>query len=151
MKTQALLFANLLTAAREVHKATGKGDRWCGPLAAPMAKLLAAVEVFDAPKDDKPELGEFDRVVWGGYNIKRKLDFPMPLADSEPEKVGYVVTKGGCNIMPGAAWFKTVAEAQKGIAAFVLANRIRPLGVCAATTVPKIDGELFWMLMELTK
>lgn len=30
-------------------------------------------------------------------------------------KSGFVVTDGLCNIMPGATWFQTVAEAMRGL------------------------------------
>lgn len=30
-------------------------------------------------------------------------------------KSGFVVTRGGCNVIPGAAWFRTIEEAFKAI------------------------------------
>lgn len=33
-------------------------------------------------------------------------------------KSGFVVTLGGCNIMPGATWFRTIADAMRAIAVY---------------------------------
>lgn len=37
-------------------------------------------------------------------------------------KSGFVVTDGVCNVMPGATWFETVAEAMIGIRVYIAAN-----------------------------
>lgn len=84
----------------------------------------------------KPELAEGDHIECMGYTIKSRLDCPGEL--------GYVVTKDGWNPMPGAAWFRTVGEARKGIAALIVSNAFPPLD-------PKTHGEIFWALIELTK
>lgn len=111
--------------------------------------LRAAAEELqiDAPakEKEKPELGENDRIEWAGFVIKRKRDFPASL-----NKFGYVVVKDGCNPMPGAARFSSVAQAQKGIAAFNIALKIAPKPI-ADTDWVTCDGDIFWMLMELTK
>jgi hypothetical protein len=33
-------------------------------------------------------------------------------------KHGFVVTRGGCNIMPGATWFQTIEQAARAILLF---------------------------------
>ena len=87
------------------------------------------------------ELGLNDFSEWCGYIIKRKQDFPS----HQKDRVGYVVTKGGCNVMPGATWFETVPGAHKGIAALELAKRIAP-----QPDGDGCDGQVFWMLIELS-
>jgi hypothetical protein len=87
------------------------------------------------------ELGLDSYSEWCGYIIMRKQDFPS----YQKDRLGYVVTKGGCNVMPGATWFETMAGAHKGIAALELAKRIAPK--------PDGDGcdcDIFWMLIELS-
>ena len=37
-------------------------------------------------------------------------------------KSGFVVTNGGCNVMPGAAWFRTVESAMRAIRALEETN-----------------------------
>lgn len=34
------------------------------------------------------------------------------------ERTGFVVTDGICNVMPGATWFRTVADAMRAIRIF---------------------------------
>jgi hypothetical protein len=87
------------------------------------------------------ELGLNDHSEWYGYSIQRKRDFPC----GGRERVGYVVAKGGCNVMPGATWFETVAGAHKGIAALELAKRIAP-----RPDGDGCEGDVFWMLIELS-
>ena len=52
-----------------------------------------------------------------GLHIVPKLDFGSKafLIDGHFTKHGYIVTDGLCNVMPGAIWFQTVAEAKLGI------------------------------------
>ena len=62
------------------------------------------------------------------YRIKPKRDFGsgpgfwLPGAGEHGThkygfvKHGFVVTDGLCNIMPGACWFRTVADAMQGLA-----------------------------------
>lgn len=49
------------------------------------------------------------------YRIKPKRDWPRygfyDAATRTNIKTGYVVTDGVCNVMPGATWFRTVADA----------------------------------------
>jgi hypothetical protein len=87
------------------------------------------------------QLGLDDHSEWCGYIIKRKRDFPC----GGNNRVGYVVTKGGCNVMPGATWFETVPGAHKGIAALELAKRIAP-----RPDGDGCEGHVFWMLIELS-
>jgi hypothetical protein len=56
------------------------------------------------------------------FKIVIKRDFgsgPGYLINGKWVKSGFVVTRGGCNIMPGATWFQTVEAAMKGIAAYI--------------------------------
>lgn len=73
----------------------------------------------------------------GKYQIKIKRDwgrygFWNPKT-RRLEKQGFVVVKGGCNIMPGAVWFKTVEQAIRAIAILEQASH---------------DADLFWQLMK---
>ena len=57
------------------------------------------------------------------YKIVIKRDFG-PYGYWNPqtrrtEKKGFVVTDGVCNIMPGAAWFRTVEDAMRAVRIFV--------------------------------
>jgi hypothetical protein len=96
-----------------------------------------------APADahpPRPDLGPDDTMEWADMLIKRKKDM-----HGWDVNIGYVVVENDCNPMPGATWFRTVADAQKGIAALTLARRI----------APKADGDgcesdVFWMLLQLT-
>jgi hypothetical protein len=87
------------------------------------------------------ELGPDDHSEWYGFRIERKKDMANWQA-----KPGYVVVEKGCNPMPGAAWFTTVAGARKGIAALMLARRIAP-----TPNGDRCESDIFWMLMELTR
>ncbi len=52
-----------------------------------------------------------------GYQIEPKRDFGNGffLIDGMPCRSGFVVTKDGCNAMPAATWFQTVADAKESI------------------------------------
>jgi hypothetical protein len=52
------------------------------------------------------------------YRIQRKQDFgPMGFwIGGEWVRRGFVVTSGGANVMPGATWFRSIAEAMDAIA-----------------------------------
>ena len=52
-----------------------------------------------------------------GFTIEPKRDFgPVGFyIDGALIKDGFVVVKDGCNPMPGAAWFRTIARAQYAI------------------------------------
>lgn len=107
-----------------------------------MGYLLKPTLPAPAPK---PEFGLNDRMTWCGYTVKRKQDF----GQYQKDRVGYVVTDGGIiNVMPGGAWFESVADAKKGIAALELAKRIAPDNRAHSDGC---DGHFFWMLMELTR
>lgn len=75
---------------------------------------------------------------WCGFTVEPKLDFGNNphLIDGEWVSTGFVVTKDGVNVMPGAAWFRTVEEALDGIAAYIVADG---------------NGDKFWALMRLAK
>lgn len=79
-----------------------------------------------------------DTTEYCGYTVQPKRDFggkPV-LLDGECIEMGFVVTKGGMNVMPGATWFRTVDDAMDGIAAYIVAEG---------------DAEKFWALMRLTR
>ena len=58
------------------------------------------------------------------YRIVPKRDFPRAygthgfLINGEWVNSGFVVTDGICNIMPGATWFQTVAEAMTALSIY---------------------------------
>ena len=70
-----------------------------------------------------------------GYSIKPKKDFGTQgfLIEGKWVKKGYVVVKDGCNAMPGATWFRTVAEAEEAIDVLIAVDG---------------DAELFWELLQ---
>lgn len=157
------VYTNLLTAARRVNDAAIKEPTFkTREMYAALTGLLKAVEAIDSTRQpnppqidydnretfqdplDKhfPELDENASMKWSGYTVKRKLDFPMD--KGKPNKVGYVVTKDDCNVMPGATWFVSVDQAKKGIAALILSNNI-------AGPHSMDQGLFFWMLLELSK
>lgn len=53
------------------------------------------------------------------YKIKIKRDFgPYGFWNSDTrqnEYTGFVVVKDGCNCMPGAVWFRTIADAMLAV------------------------------------
>lgn len=53
------------------------------------------------------------------YRIVPKRDFgPMGFwINKQWVRQGFVVTRDGCNCMPGATWFRTTAEAMRAIQA----------------------------------
>jgi hypothetical protein len=64
-----------------------------------------------------------------GYRIVPKLDFGTGkgfLINGQWVKEGWIVTKDHANIMPGATWFLTVEEAQRGIDTLIAANGDAP-------------------------
>ena len=75
----------------------------------------------------KPAIEHGTIVEWAGFTMK-----PHP---EHPEGVIVNDEKGG-NCMPGACWFKSVEDAQKGIAAYKLSRE---------------TGGDFWLFMELTR
>lgn len=73
------------------------------------------------------------------YRIVAKRDFgngPGFWINRQWVKTGFVVTDGFCNIMPGAAWFRTVADAMDALAILIEA---------------KHDGPTFWNLYRTRK
>lgn len=54
------------------------------------------------------------------YRIVPKQDFGRRgfWIDGAWVKTGFVVTRNGCNCMPGATWFRTVEDAMTGIRVF---------------------------------
>lgn len=58
------------------------------------------------------------------YRIVPKRDFSRNgfLINGRWVRHGFVVTDGVCNIMPGATWFQTVAEAMEGLGVWLAAK-----------------------------
>lgn len=58
-----------------------------------------------------------DKIEFQGFTILPKRDFGTVGFNIMGEKVrdGFVVTKNGCNVMPGATWFQTVVAAKRAI------------------------------------
>lgn len=56
-------------------------------------------------------------VKFRGFTIEPKRDFGPTgfYIDGRFIKRGYVVVKDGCNAMPGATWFLTIADAKEAI------------------------------------
>jgi hypothetical protein len=79
-----------------------------------------------------------------GYEIRKKMDFPKNMQ----EKEGYVVVKNLTNVIPGACWFETVDQAQKAIAAYIIALKLSPVQRCGYIDC---DPDVFWSLYELSK
>jgi hypothetical protein len=84
-----------------------------------------------------------------GYTIEPKRDFGDGyLSNGRVIKKGFVVCKGICNIMPGGAWFKTVAEAKDAISVLIRvrgnATRfweiMQPFGYKLGQKVDDMDG-----------
>jgi len=69
------------------------------------------------------------------YRIEPKRDFGGRgfLLDRHWVVRGFIVTRNGCNIMPGAVWFRTTAEAMHAIAVYDRAGG---------------NAERFWQLMR---
>lgn len=60
------------------------------------------------------------------YRIQPKRDFGSSkgfLINGQWVKSGFVVTDGFCNVMPGATWFQTVADAFRAIVIWELAGK----------------------------
>ncbi len=76
------------------------------------------------PRSRTDIMREAYTVDYRGCTIRVKGDFgdnPF-LIDGMPCAWGYVVTRGHCNVMPGATWFQTVKDAKRGIDALVMAE-----------------------------
>lgn len=58
------------------------------------------------------------------FRIVPKRDFGSHgfLINGQWVKTGFVVTDGLCNIMPGATWFQTVAEAMRALRIYRAVN-----------------------------
>jgi hypothetical protein len=72
---------------------------------------------------------------YNGFHIVNKLDmgsYPH-LSHANSIRTGFVVTKDGCNAMPGAIWFKCMLSAKAGIDLWMESG---------------YTAELFWKLME---
>jgi hypothetical protein len=56
-------------------------------------------------------------VDYRGFTIVPKRDFIGAgfFIDGRYVKRGYVVTRDGCNAVPGAAWFITIEDARKAV------------------------------------
>lgn len=67
----------------------------------------------------------------GEYTIKPKGD----MCDW-PQKHGWVVCKGGCNILPGATWAHTTKEATELLHCYIIAEG---------------KGDKFWALVQLIR
>lgn len=52
-----------------------------------------------------------------GFTVEPKRDFGPAgfLVDGRVTKIGYVVTRHGCNAMPGAVWFRSIEDAKDAI------------------------------------
>lgn len=73
---------------------------------------------------------------WQGYTYKKG------------ERGMYWVSKNGINPMPGACCFATPEDAQRGIAALVVANAICPPLLQGGAP---LNSDVFWSLLELSK
>jgi hypothetical protein len=67
-------------------------------------------------------------VQFGEYEFVPRNEHGWP----EEDRYGWWVSKGGCNIMPGATWFRTIPDARHGVKMLELA---------------KGSANLFWLLM----
>ena len=59
------------------------------------------------------------------FRIEPKRDFGRGkgyLINGKWVKSGFIVTRGGCNIMPGATWFQTVSDAMRAISVYIAAD-----------------------------
>ena len=56
-----------------------------------------------------------------GFTVEPKRDFGQSgfYIGGKFVKRGFVVTKGGCNAMPGATWFLSVEDATQAIDTFI--------------------------------
>lgn len=60
------------------------------------------------------------------YRIQPKRDFGSGngfLINGQWVKAGFVVTDGFCNVMPGATWFQTIADAFRAIVIWEMAGK----------------------------
>lgn len=63
---------------------------------------------------------------------------------------GWIVTKGGCNAMPGATWFRSEARAKHGVDCLLLAGG-QPSGFDSTGKYyrnPNYDNKKFWELVR---
>jgi hypothetical protein len=69
------------------------------------------------------------------FHIKPKRDFGKYgfWINRQFVKSGFVVCKGGCNVMPGATWFLTIPEALKAAEIYVKVD---------------YDAQAFWAEMQ---
>jgi hypothetical protein len=78
-----------------------------------------------------------DTTEYAGFYIKPKRDFgESGFYDSKTRrnvKEGWVIVKDGCNVMPGATWAHTQAEANQMIDVFMAVDQ---------------DGQKFWHLLR---
>jgi hypothetical protein len=89
------------------------------------------------PEDEVEAWVRGDQTVIAGYTIKPKKDFGNHphLVRGEYVSVGWVITRGGANVVPGAGWATTMKDAKRMVGALVVA---------------KGDPEVFHGLMMLT-
>lgn len=69
------------------------------------------------------------------YRIVPKRDFGTGffLINGRQVRQGFVVTDGFCNVMPGATWFQTVADAMRALRILIEVNG---------------DARRFWIAMR---
>lgn len=74
-------------------------------------------------------------IEYKGYTIRPKLDMGSTpwLIDGNEYRRGYIVTRDGVQVMPGATWFHSVLEARVAIDILIDV---------------KGDGPAFWHLMR---
>lgn len=81
-------------------------------------------------------------IEYDGYTIKPKLDFGPGRGHyikGRYVKEGWVVTKGGANVLPGATWGETTDDAMRLLHCYIAAGEESDIG-----------GRRFWSLVRLT-
>lgn len=61
-----------------------------------------------------------DPTCYKGFTIKPQRFYQKYLIKGRYISTGFVVVKGGCNIMPGAIWFESEYNAQEAIDVFIV-------------------------------
>lgn len=85
----------------------------------------------------------------GELSIQPKRDFGSTgfLIDGETVKCGWVVCKGIVNVIPGAMWAKTIAQAKQMMGAYIVASQ----GGKMVAGVRTANADVYYGLMMLTR